>query len=212
MAKKLCELCQQNYESDMRFGVRLCQECLDDYSAAVSGDLDAVAKFSNPQNYINATDLARKTIIYNIAKNHKRAEEIAQEVQQSNQQKKEIEEKEQQRVAYAKTVGLTYKEKTDDAESTVDSWYVDIGKKIKNWAKTIFVVEAIMCVIGAIIMLFAAEDGGMIFAAIMIAIVGPIIAWVSSWILYAFGELVDKTAMNERNTHNIFFVLISIPF
>ena len=35
------------------------------------------------------------------------------------------------------------------------------------------------------------------------AIVGPIIAWVSSWIMYAFGELVDKTASNERNTQNI---------
>ena len=33
--------------------------------------------------------------------------------------------------------------------------------------------------------------------------VGPIVAWVSSWILYAFGELVDKTCKNEQNTKAI---------
>lgn len=208
MAKKLCELCQQNFESDMRFGVRLCQECLDGYSAAMRGDLDAVTQFSNPQNFLKATDLAKKTIIYAIAKRCKRTEEIEQETQQANQQKKEIEEKEQQREAYANAVGLTYKEKVDTAESTVDSWYTDIGKKIKGWARTIFIVEAIMFVVGAIIMLFSAENGGEILTAIITAIIGPIIAWVSSWILYAFGELVDKTVANERNTQNILKLML----
>ena len=90
-----------------------------------------------------------------------------------------------------------------EEETAVDGWYTDIGKKIKGWAKTVFIVEAIVCVVGAIIMLFTAEDGGMIFAAIMTAVVGPIIAWVSSWILYAFGELVDKTAANEKHMREI---------
>ena len=48
----------------------------------------------------------------------------------------------------------------------------------------------------------------MIFAAIMTAIVGPIIAWVYSWILYTFGELVDKTVANERNTQNILKLML----
>ena len=65
-----------------------------------------------------------------------------------------------------------------------------------------------MFVIVAIIMLFTAEDGWMIFTAIMTAVVGPIIAWVFSWILYAFGELVDKTAANERNTQNILKLML----
>ena len=119
------------------------------------------------------------------------------------------EEKQENREAYAKSVGVTYEEKTNDNEdSRLDSWYTDIGKKIKSWAKTIFAVEAIMFVLGAIIMLFAAEDGWVIFAAIITAIVGPIIAWVSSWIMYAFGELVDKTASNERNTQNILKLML----
>ena len=119
------------------------------------------------------------------------------------------EEKEKNRKTYAQSVGITYEENTNcNAETATDGWYTDIGKKIKGWAKTIFIIEAIMFVIGAIIMLFTAEDGWTIFAAIMTAIVGPIIAWVSSWILYAFGELVDKTCENERNTHNILKLML----
>lgn len=119
------------------------------------------------------------------------------------------EEKEKTRKAYAQSVGVTYEENANHNEETaVDGWYTDIGKKIKGWAKTIFIVEAIMFVVGAIIMLFTAEDGWMIFTAIMTAVVGPIIAWVSSWILYAFGELVDKTAANERNTQNILKLML----
>ena len=119
------------------------------------------------------------------------------------------EEKEKTRKAYAQSVGVTYEENTNHNEGTaVDGWYTDIGKKIKGWAKTIFIIEAIMFVVSAIIMLFTAEDGWMIFAAIMTAVVGPIVAWVSSWILYAFGELVDKTAANERNTQNILKLML----
>lgn len=208
MAKKLCEMCQQNYESDMRFGVSLCQECLDGYSKAMGGDVNVAAYFSNLQNFPNATERAKKNIIDGIANRLKRMEANAQEKQKEESQKKELEEKEHRRESYAKTVGVTYKEKIDNTDSMVDSWYADIGKKIKGWARWIFIVEAIASVIGAIVMLFTAEDGGMIFAAIMTAIVGPIIAWVSSWILYAFGELVDKTVANERNTQNILKLML----
>ena len=119
------------------------------------------------------------------------------------------EEKEKTRKVYAQSVGIDYEENANRNEETaVDGWYTDVGKKIKGWAKTIFIIEAIMFVVVAIIMLFTAEDGWMIFTAIMTAVVGPIVAWVSSWILYAFGELVDKTAANERNTQNILKLML----
>ena len=92
-------------------------------------------------------------------------------------------------------------ESTEDAP--LDSWYTDIGKKIKGWAKWIFILEAIAAVIGALVMLVTAEDWVVSFAALLALFVGPFVAWVSSWLLYAFGELVDKTAANERNTQNI---------
>lgn len=208
MAKKLCELCQKEYESDMRFGIRLCQNCLDGYSKAMSGDIDMATQFSNPQNFPNASEKAKKIIIGGIANRIQRAEVNAQEKHQENLQQKELEEKEHRRESYAKAVGVTYKEKIDNTDSKVDSWYTDIGKKIKGWAKWIFIIEAIASVIGAIALLFTAEDGGMIFAALLTLILGPVLAWVSSWILYAFGELVDKTCENERNTQNILKLML----
>ncbi len=208
MAKKLCELCQKEHESDMRFGIRLCQSCLDGYSQAMRGNIEVATQFSNPQNFPNASEQAKKIIIGSVANCIQRAEADAQEKHQENLQQKELEEKEHRRESYAKAVGVTYKAKIDDTDSTVDSWYADIGKKIKGWAKWIFIVEASITVIGAIVMLFTAEDGGMIFTALLTLILGPFLAWVSSWILYAFGELVDKTCENERNTQNILKLML----
>ena len=74
----------------------------------------------------------------------------------------------------------------------LDNLYTDIGGKIKNWAKWIFIVEAIGAIITGLVFLFdyGIEDG---WWALFIIIFGPIVAWVSSWILYAFGQLVEDT-------------------
>lgn len=81
--------------------------------------------------------------------------------------------------------------------------YKDIGKKIKGLVKWIFAVEAAGMIIAGLVMLFDyAPIAGMVFL-----IVGPLVAWISSWLLYAFGELVDKTAENEANTRNILKIL-----
>ena len=69
----------------------------------------------------------------------------------------------------------------------LDNLYENIGGKIKNWAKWIFIVEAIGAIITGIVL--AIEED---ILYIFIAIGGPIVAWVSSWILYAFGELVEN--------------------
>ena len=78
--------------------------------------------------------------------------------------------------------------------------YDDIGKKIKGLAKASFIVEAI----GAIITGFAFLIGWGLDAwwALFIIFFGPIVAWVSSWLLYGFGELIDKTIDIEENTRN----------
>ena len=75
-----------------------------------------------------------------------------------------------------------------------DNLYVDIGSKIKGMAKCTFIVEAIGSIIAGIALAFDQD-----FSCILIAIIGPIVAWVSSWILYAFGELVeDVHAMRNK--------------
>lgn len=78
-----------------------------------------------------------------------------------------------------------------------DNLYENIGGKIKNWAKWIFIFEAIGAVIAGLVLLFTDED--LILYGFLTAICGPIVAYVSSWILYAFGELVeDMHAMRDK--------------
>ena len=85
----------------------------------------------------------------------------------------------------------------------LDELYKNIGEKIKAWAKWIFIAEAIAAIIGGLLLIFDGE--GLI--GIIILIAGPFVAWVSSWLLYAFGELVEKTVANESNTRNILKIM-----
>ena len=83
----------------------------------------------------------------------------------------------------------------------LDNLYENIGSKIKNWAKWIFIIEAIGAIITGLVLLFTDED--LILYGFLTLVCGPIVAWVSSWILYGFGELVEKTVDNENNTRQI---------
>ena len=71
----------------------------------------------------------------------------------------------------------------------LDNLYENIGSKIKNWAKWIFVIEAIGAVITGLVLLFT--DEYLILYGLLTLVCGPIVAYVGSWILYAFGELVE---------------------
>lgn len=84
----------------------------------------------------------------------------------------------------------------------LDNLYSNIGSKIKNWAKWVFIVEAIASVIGAICMMASAEDSWMLVVGMIVLVVGPLIAWVSSWLLYGFGEIIVKLTAIERNTRS----------
>lgn len=79
--------------------------------------------------------------------------------------------------------------------------YKNIGKKIKGLALGTFIVEAVAAII--IGLLFIIEDEDMIPISLLIMVVGPVVAWIFSWVLYGFGELIDKTAKNECNTFNL---------
>ena len=83
----------------------------------------------------------------------------------------------------------------------LDRLYEEICEKIKNWAKWIFIIEAIAAVIGGIV-LIAHNLAGLGLGTIL---VGPIVAWVGSWLLYAFGEMVETICsifleVSELNT------------
>ncbi len=80
--------------------------------------------------------------------------------------------------------------------------YDNIGGKIKGWAKWIFAVEAIAAVIGGFVLM--AQDEDMIFLGLLVVVVGPIVAWVSSWLLYGYGQLIENSDIiaEEYNRKN----------
>ena len=79
--------------------------------------------------------------------------------------------------------------------------YHDIGGKIKG-----------MAVFVAIIGIIASFSGGMVWASIgsrditkfvtsvLIAAVGCLVSWISSLLIYGFGEIIDKLTEIEHNT------------
>ena len=104
---------------------------------------------------------------------------------------------------YIKAAPVKQRTKSQKANSGL---YANIGETIKKWAKTIFVLETIACILFAVITLvYSISDGDedAFLLALLVAGLGPLLAYVSTWLLYAYGELVDKTCANEQNTRQI---------
>ena len=71
-----------------------------------------------------------------------------------------------------------------------------IGSKIKGLASVITWIGIIVsCISG-----FALISGGdeQILIGIIVMIVGSLVAWISSFLLYGFGELIEKTCIIEE--------------
>ena len=80
--------------------------------------------------------------------------------------------------------------------------YDNIGGKIKGWAKWIFAIEAIAAVISGFVLMAQNED--MILSGLLVVVFGPIVAWVSSWLLYGYGQLIENSDIiaEEYNRKN----------
>ena len=76
--------------------------------------------------------------------------------------------------------------------------YDNIGQKIKGLAKAIFIILSIVSVCAGIALMGVDED--LMWSGIVALLFGPILAWIASWTLYGFGEIIDKVSDIERNT------------
>ena len=76
--------------------------------------------------------------------------------------------------------------------------FTEIGKKLKTLAVVSFIVVAVLSFIGGIGLMTLGDY----FVAIgMLAmLLGAFIGLIMAWLLYGFGELIDKTRDIERNT------------
>ncbi len=79
--------------------------------------------------------------------------------------------------------------------------YDNIGGKIKILAEVVCWIGIIACVIIGIVLIAISED--LVLAGILIAVGGAILSWVSSFILYGFGQLVENSdIMAEQSARN----------
>lgn len=67
----------------------------------------------------------------------------------------------------------------------------NIGNKIKIAARIAALVEIIFCVVFGFVLLVSVES--MALTGFLIMTVGSLISWLSSLILYGFGELVENS-------------------
>ena len=80
--------------------------------------------------------------------------------------------------------------------------FTNIGRKIKTLASVICWVGIIISAIGFIVMLILGiddYDGLLIGLSFAVLIVGGLGSWIGSFILYGYGELIDRmTSIDEK--------------
>ncbi len=82
--------------------------------------------------------------------------------------------------------------------------FENVGEKIRNYAKGLFIVQLIIYIIGGIVMLAVSDgEGGLIIGGIALLALGWAIAWLDSVFIYGFGELIVKATEIERNTRGV---------
>ncbi len=79
--------------------------------------------------------------------------------------------------------------------------FKNIGEKIKILAVVLFVLDIVFCVIWGIVLIALDED--YIAIGILMLVLGPIFALITSWLLYGFAEIIDNTTYTEYNTRTI---------
>ena len=80
--------------------------------------------------------------------------------------------------------------------------YQQIGKKIKTLAVVIAVIGMIFCVIWGLLLIVS--DTGFDIVGLLCLLVGPVLCWLGSFVLYGFGELVDKTCWIAEHLETVF--------
>ena len=92
--------------------------------------------------------------------------------------------------------------------------YRNIGKKLKSLAECIFLVEFSVSII-LFIFLISKEH---VAAAFLVLLIGFVSSFVSTWLLYAFGELVsrvcsidEKLGALSKSNHDQTFVTAVTP-
>ncbi|MBQ3529899.1 MAG: hypothetical protein IJA47_05350 [Oscillospiraceae bacterium] len=72
----------------------------------------------------------------------------------------------------------------------------NIGGKIKTVAMTLCIIESVVSAIYGLVLI--ATDKRTILPGILLILIGPIIAWLGSFLLYGFGQLIENSDILVR--------------
>ena len=89
--------------------------------------------------------------------------------------------------------------------------FKNIGKKIKTLTRVVFIIECVVIIALGVIgigMLIALRGehysiGGIVLQILLViaaVAAAVILSWISSFVLYGFGELIDLAVSIEKNT------------
>lgn len=81
--------------------------------------------------------------------------------------------------------------------------YDEIGKKLKDLATLSCIIGLIASIIIGLLVMIIVDNTIFIVVGLIIMLVGCFISWVSSSLLYGFGELIDKTCDIQHNTRQL---------
>lgn len=83
--------------------------------------------------------------------------------------------------------------------------FKNIGGKIKILSVVIFCLQSFIYILAGIILVataFEMELEVYLILGVLCIIIGPVLAWVSSFVLYGYGELITKTCGIEKILKN----------
>lgn len=81
--------------------------------------------------------------------------------------------------------------------------FTNIGKKIKLTAKIVCWVTMLASFIGGIaLLIYSCVEGEdeLIVVGLIVPLVAPFLCWIGSFMMYGFGELIDKATEIAENT------------
>ncbi len=76
----------------------------------------------------------------------------------------------------------------------------EIGKKIKGVASAVCWIQIVIYAIMGIVLMVSSKE--LILAGFLVGSIGCLIAWLSSIVLYGFGEIIDKVCNIEKALNN----------
>lgn len=86
--------------------------------------------------------------------------------------------------------------------------FANIGSKIKTFSVVIcWIGIAFSILLGLILIVVMMQDPEVgvigILVGVPVAIVGSLFSWIGSFVLYGYGELIDKVARIEKSTERL---------